>query len=101
MIHAPTFKAPFGFNAKGRSEEVEQESPEGLTSRAYNVAVCAVGFREDLPEFGITSPLFRNVPLDLAVIQSQVAQWAELDLAVSEHAQGVETAARIIEAQVS
>ncbi len=101
MALIPHFAYPFKFNAKGESIVVEQDSPGDLTARAANVAVCSEGFREDAPEFGIPPLLFQNVPLDINQVQAQIARWAELNLSVSEHGEALQTAVRIITAEVS
>ena len=99
-ILTPHFAFPYSFDSKGRSTVVEQDSPGDLLARAANVAVCPVGFREDNPEYGIPSLLFQTVPLDTQGTQEAIARWAELSLQVSEHAQALQQATRIITAEV-
>jgi hypothetical protein len=99
-VTTPHFAFPYNFNAKGQSVVVEQDSPGDLLARAANVAVCPVGFREDNPEYGIPSLLFQTVPLDIHGTQEAIARWAELSLQVSEHAEALRQATRIITAEV-
>ncbi len=91
----PHFAYPFAFNSKGRSIVVEQDSEGDLKARAANVCVCPEGFREDLPEFGIEEVLFKNLPLNLAGIQSSVERWGNLDASVVEHRKALETALEV------
>ncbi len=91
----PHFAYPFKFNSKGRSVVVEQDSEGDLKARAANVCVCPEGFREDLPEFGLPSLLFWNLPLDIATVQSDVERWANLNVTVAEHRKALETALEV------
>lgn len=101
MPLTPHFAYPFAFNSKGQSVTVEQDSEQDCVARAANVCVCTEGFRDELPEYGIPSLLFRTVPLPIGEVQEAVARWAEVDLSVSEHAEGVETAIRKVLAEVA
>ncbi len=99
-IASPHFSATFEILQKG-SKVVEQNSEGDLLARAKNVAVCPIGFREDVPEFGIPELLFKTVPLRLAEVRTEIARWAELDLSVAEHSEGLETAIRQVLAHVT
>lgn len=101
MALTPHFAYPFAFNAKGQSVVVEQDSEADLRARAANVCVCPEGFRDELPEYGIPPLLFDTIPLPIAEVQAAIAKWAEVDLSVSEHAEGVETAVRKVLAEVA
>lgn len=94
-IEAPHFSYPYAIGRAG-SAVCEQDSPADLVARASNVAVCTIGFREDDPDFGIPELLFKSVPLDGSGVQEAIAQWAELDVSASEHAEALQTATRII-----
>lgn len=101
MILAPHFSPTYTLDARGHSVVVEQGSEADLRARAKNVLLCSKGFREDLPEFGIQSTLFRNPPLNIAAIQTEVQRWANLDASVTEHIVGLEVANREIDVAVS
>lgn len=99
-VASPHCSSTFTIAPKG-TQVVEQDSEGDLLARAKNVAVCPQGYREDNPDFGIPPLLFQSVPLDIASVQADIARWAELDLTVSEHMQGLETAVRTVLAEVS
>lgn len=75
----PHLASPFSFNAKGIAHTVEQDSPEDHRTRAYNVVVCPIGFRDDLPEYGIPELLFSRVPLDTEALKTAIERWAEIE----------------------
>ena len=99
-IANPHFAVTFAFNAKGQSVVVEQDSEQDLIARAKNVLVCEQGFREELPEYGVPSLLFRTVPLPLDAVQADVSRWAEIDVSLIESTPSLELATRQILAQV-
>ena len=98
-ITSPHNAPTFAIGQKGTAV-VEQGSEGDLLARAKNVCVCPIGFREDNPEFGIPSLLFKTIPLDISSVQTEVERWAEVDLTVSEYAEGLQTAIRNILAEV-
>ena len=67
-VETPHFPAHFAFTADGVAT-VEQDSPEDVAACVFRTAVCPIGWREDTPEFGIRSPLFKTVPLELDALQ--------------------------------
>lgn len=61
----PQFDAPFRLDSKGQAVTVEQGSPEDIAAQIYNVIACPQGAKQNDPTWGIPSPLFGPVPLDL------------------------------------
>jgi hypothetical protein len=100
-VATPHFAYPFAFNAKGEAIVVEQDGEADWRARAANVAVCPVGFREDLPEYGVPPLLFATIPIDVAGIREAISRWAELDASVEEHAEGLDQTVRAVIAEVS
>lgn len=73
-VEVPKFPAHFKFTGTG-VQTVEQDGPEDVAACVYRTAVCPVGWREDLPEFGIRSPLFQTIPLSLDVLREEISRW--------------------------
>jgi hypothetical protein len=56
----PHFDYPFRFGRGGSAVTVEQDSAEEITNAALAVLKTERGFRQELPDFGIDSPMFRE-----------------------------------------
>ena len=93
--------SPMVFGANGAAKTVEQGSPADLRTLAYNVCVCPVGFRQDLPEYGIPDLLFSRVPLSIEGVKQAVERWAGVTATVSEAEEALQAADRRIELEVS
>ncbi len=98
-IANPHFAPTFALGRTG-SKVVEQGSAEDLQARAKNVLVCPVGFRVELPEFGIPPLLFQTIPLNVKAISENVAQWAEVEASATEAALPEALASRQITVEV-
>lgn len=78
----PQLAAPFTI-ARSGPVVVEQGSEANIASNVYNVAVCPIGFRQDLPEFGVPSLVDGHYPVDLATLEGAIHRWepeADLEL---------------------
>ena len=73
-IDIPHLAAPTTFTSTGMGV-VDQNSLEHLASQVYNVCVCPVGFRSDLPAFGIPWPQFTNAPPSTNAIADAIRRW--------------------------
>jgi hypothetical protein len=81
--------SPFTFNNRGIASVQIQDSPEEHRTRAYNVVVCPIGFRDDLPEYGIPELLFSRVPLDVESLKTAIERWAEIEKVSASEAEEI------------
>ena len=85
----PHCAVPFTLTRQGTAT-VEQGSEAHLRGNVYNIAVCPRGFRDDLPEFGVPSLLWKTMPLDLGALEGSLHRWEpEADLALEQHREAV------------
>ena len=73
MADVPHFAIPFQF-AGAQAAVVEQDSVDEIAYCAYTVLTCPLGFRVDLPEFGLPDPTFTQ-PVDTELIRETVEEW--------------------------
>lgn len=90
------FASPFFFRANGDVATNTQNTEADLAARVLNVCLCIEGEREDNPAFGIPDPTFANVPLDIESVQRAVEKWAETPISISETAEALNVAHRLI-----
>lgn len=65
----PHFEQPFNFGPTGQSPLVcDQESREDILNCVENILRYTIGFREDMPEFGIPDFTFETMPIPLGQI---------------------------------
>lgn len=74
MTDVPHFSLPFRF-ATPFAATSEQDSLDEIADCVYAVLVCPVGFRVELPAFGIDDPTFGPQPVDLDEIRNAVETW--------------------------
>src|SRR4051812_842413 len=101
----PHFCLPFEFVTEAGSETVEakeQDSTEDLIHQVLALFLCPVGYRDELPEFGMPSPLFQQTPLDLDEQREAVARWVPgVDVFISEGADIIDAAVRHMQVNIS
>jgi hypothetical protein len=101
-MDAPHFDLPFRFGADGQLATVEQGSTKDVYNKVATLALCPLGFRDELPEFGWPQPVFESTPLDLAQRQALTDEWVPDARAVlSEHGDTVDDAVRTITVNVN
>lgn len=86
-VDTPHFAHPFRFEdvaGHGVSAVVEeQHSEEEVRDCVLRIVSFRRGFRDELPEFGITDPTFSQQPIDIGRLVAEVGEWetrAELDV---------------------
>jgi hypothetical protein len=80
---------------------VEQDSPEDVASCIFRTAVCAEGFREDLPAFGVPELAFQTIPLDLPSYEAALEFWEpRATLETAEEAEALNQAHRRVRVEV-
>jgi hypothetical protein len=70
----PHLDLPFRF-VNGELACVDQDSVDDYENQVMAVVLCPVGFRDELPEFGIPEPEFGRIPLDTTGIQAAIDEW--------------------------
>ncbi len=73
-ITTPHLAYPFTLTADGAAV-VEQDTPEEVFACVRAIVACPIGFRDDLPRFGIPDPLFKNAPLNTDAYESAITEW--------------------------
>lgn len=94
-VTAPHFDLPFKFGAV-----VEQGMGKDLQNCVYAVCLCPLGWREEVPEFGIPDLTFENLPAMKSVIKTSIqSQEPRADIFFTER-QGLGVLNRLITAAV-
>jgi phage baseplate assembly protein W len=74
MTDVPHFSLPFRF--AGSSVAVnEQDSIEEVADACLAILLCPVGFRVELPSFGLEDPTFTSPAPDLDTVREALDQW--------------------------
>ena len=74
MTDIPHFAIPFRF-AGGAAVVVEQDTTDEILSCELAILLCPVGFRMELPAFGIPDPTFSEGAPDANVIAAALTTW--------------------------
>lgn len=74
-IDTPHFKQPFTRGTDGKVQVVEQDSTEHVDSCIEVIARCPIGFRVELPEYGVPTPIFQNIPLNPDEFVTALRRW--------------------------
>jgi len=70
----PHFDLPFRF-ASPQAAVVEQDSIEEIAECCLAILLCPLGYRVELPDFGIADPTFATPLVDRAAIRTAVETW--------------------------
>jgi hypothetical protein len=70
----PHFALPFRFE-NGSAVVVEQDTTDEILTCELAILLCPVGFRMELPEFGIPDPTFSQRSPDVEAIAAALAAW--------------------------
>jgi phage baseplate assembly protein W len=75
VTDVPHFDLPFRFDSTPQATVVEQDSIEEIAECALAILLCPLGYRVELPEFGIADPTFSTPVVDVAAIRHAVELW--------------------------
>ena len=75
MTDLPHFDLPFRFDASPQAAVVEQDSVEEIAECALAVLLCPLGYRVELPEFGLADPTFSSPEVDVEAVREAVETW--------------------------
>ena len=76
MADVPHFALPFRF-ANPQVAVSEQDSLDEIADCVYAILVCPIGFRVELPTFGIADPTFAMPAPDLVELREAIETWEE------------------------
>lgn len=76
MTDVPHFDLPFRF-ATPHAAVVEQDTVEDVSNCVYAILVCPLGFRVELPAFGIDDPTFAMPGPELDELRDEIETWEE------------------------
>lgn len=79
LPNQPHFRYPFKFGS-GLSKHAlvnEQDSEDDIIACVLAIVKTPRGFRDDIPDFGITEQIFKELPLRAAEIQAALEEWEE------------------------
>lgn len=88
----PHFSLPFRF-ATPYAAVSEQDSLDEIADCCYAILVCPVGFRVELPRFGLSDPTFSPAP-DLDTVRGAIDTWEPRAAALLE--ERVDTADELV-----
>jgi hypothetical protein len=79
-VETPHFSYPFRFEmipATGTlaAAVTEQQSADEVADCVLRIAHTPRGFREELPDFGISDPTFEQVPVDAERMTEEIREW--------------------------
>lgn len=74
QVTTPHFDYPFNY-VNGDFAVVEQGSPAELENCVEVILSCPLGFREELPEFGLADQAFKEGGADLEGIEDAISKW--------------------------
>ena len=74
MTDVPHFSLPFRF-ASPAAAVSEQDSLDEIADACLAILLCPVGFRVELPTFGLEDPTFSSPGPDLDSVREALAQW--------------------------
>lgn len=73
----PHMDYPFRFGSDGHVVPVEQDSEDDILACAIAIMKCPLGFRDELPDFGVREQLFSEGPIDTEEIRVALEVWEE------------------------
>lgn len=73
-MDAPHFSLPFTF-ATPFAAVSEQDSIDEIADCVLAIMLCPLGYRVELPEFGLPDPAFTSPAPDLGAIRTVVELW--------------------------
>ncbi len=79
MADVPHFSYPFRFTAVGTRQAnvavTEQDSIDEIADCCLAILLCPLGYRVELPEFGLADPTFSTPAPDADLIRQVVELW--------------------------
>lgn len=76
MPDQPHIRMPFNFGPEGQAPQTdEQQSDNEIQTCCENIIRYTIGFREDLPEFGIPDFSFKQAPVNLDPIREAILKY--------------------------
>jgi len=73
MTDLPHFSLPFRFGSS--AAVTEQDSIEEIADCVLATMLCPLGFRVELPSYGVADPTFSSPLVDVEELREVVARW--------------------------
>jgi hypothetical protein len=74
MADIPHFALPLRF-VNGAAVVVEQDTTDEILSCVLAIMLCPIGYRVELPTFGIPDPAFTQMPVNTAELELALDTW--------------------------
>jgi phage baseplate assembly protein W len=101
MTDIPHFALPFRFQTPAAAV-VEQDSLDEIAGCVLAILACPLGFRVELPDFGVPDLTFEQQPVDTASVRALVEEWEpRAGVLFSQHPNALDVAIARLEALVS
>jgi phage baseplate assembly protein W len=101
MTDLPHFDLPFRFGGP-QAAVVEQDSVEEIAECCLAILLCPLGYRVELPEFGIEDPAFSSPAVDVGAIRRAVETWEpRAELLLSEYPDALDELIAHVQVQVT
>jgi hypothetical protein len=88
MINNPHFALPFNLSSLGALQN-EQDTIEDISTCVVAIMSTHLGWRDEVPEFGIPDLAFRKVPIGAADIYDMIGQQEPRAILVVEERPGI------------
>lgn len=75
QITNPHLKIPFKFGHNGHAEVVEQDSDDDVTQCVFAVLNTPVGFRLEIPTFGVRKAVLEDNGPSLPMLEAALEEW--------------------------
>jgi hypothetical protein len=98
MTLVPHFSLPFRFTPQAAVSE--QDSIDEVADCCLAVLVCPLGFRVELPIFGIPDPTFSSPTVDIDELRDAVDRWEPRASTLLERRAGLDELVANVEAYV-
>lgn len=78
-VETPHFSLPFRFDTQPNgtlaAAVTEQDSVDEVADCVVRITNTPIGTRDELPEFGVTVPLFEQTPVNVERLVSEIREW--------------------------
>lgn len=78
-VETPHFAYPFSFKTQPdgslAAAVTEQDSVDEVADCVVRITNTPLGSRDELPEFGVTVPLFEQTPVNVERLVSEIREW--------------------------
>jgi phage baseplate assembly protein W len=100
MTDVPHFALPFRFE-RNVAAVVEQDTTDEITDCMTSILLCPLGFRSELPAYGVEDPTFAMGAVDLDALAAAVRLWEpRADAVFTQHPDALDALVADVSARV-